>query len=490
MPGFKYLFLCFSLFLSVEKAAAQTPKGPWSLDDCIVYALSHNADVRQSTLDLEASKALQAQAKMGLLPTSIINASHGNNSGRSIDPFTNQPIVQQFQTSNLGLNADLNLFSGLQVQNTIKQTSLALKASQQDLKQTHNTISLQVALAYLAVLQNEELLEIANRQVATAKNQLERAGKLVAAGSLAQSTLADLQVQAGNDELDRINALNTLQNSRLALQQLLNLPVTPDFQIQKINLTNAVTTNYDKTATDLYSIAEKNQPSIIGADLRVRSTQKGLQAARGTLYPSLGLFGYVGSNYSSAVPTRQFVADGSGTSTQEVVSPNQYVLINGTKQYITTLEERPNGHMQDFYYFDQLDFNLRKAFGVSLTIPILNSWQARTRISNAIIARKRAEFLAENTRIKLRQEIEQAYSNLLSAKTRHETAQAQAEATTVAYQAAQKRFKNGSVHFVDLNLAKTNFDRAQSNVVRAKYDLVFRKKILDFYQNKPLTLHE
>ena len=184
----------------------------------------------------------------------------------------------------------------------------------------------------------------------------------------------------------------------------------------------------------------------------------------------------------------QFVADGSGFTTVEVASTTQYILVNGTRQPIYTTETRPNGRMQDFYYFDQLDFNLRNSFGASLSIPILNNWQARTRISNAIIARKRTEFLAETSRIKLRQDIEQAYNNLTAAQIRFETAKSQAEATEVAYVAAQKRFENGSVHFVDLNLAKTNYDRAQLNLVRFKYDFAFRRKILDFYLNQPLTI--
>lgn len=146
--------------------------------------------------------------------------------------------------------------------------------------------------------------------------------------------------------------------------------------------------------------------------------------------------------------------------------------------------------MQSFYYFDQLQFNLRKSIGLNLTIPILNGWQARNRISTAVINKKRAEFIASTERIKLRQNIEQAFANLTSSQARFQTSTKQAEATEIAYQAAQKRFENGSTHFVDLNLAKTNYDRAQSNLVRVKYEFVFRKKILDFYQNKPITLQE
>jgi len=483
-----YIFLIAGLlvFRSGE-LTAQAPHGPWSLEECVTYAIGHNPDMKASELNLEADKANQVQAKMNRLPTGSIGVSHGVNAGRSIDPFTNQPVTQQFQTTDAGLNAGLNLFSGLQVQNLIRQMNLSFKASQQDLQQTQNTVSLNVALAYLAILQNEEMLEIAQQQVSTSKSQLARADKLVAVGAMAQSTLADLKVQAGNDELERINAVDNLATAKLQLMQLMNLPAVPNFQIQRLSVQGLVETGYDKSAEEVYAIAEKIQPGIIGADLRVKSAQRGVQAVRGALYPSLSLYGYIGSNYSSAVPTTQFVADGTGFTTEEVASTTQYILVNGIRQPIYTTETSPNGQMQDFFYFDQLNFNLRNSFGVSLSIPILNNWQMRTRISNATIVRKRAELLAETSRIQLRQDIEQAYNNLAAAQTRFETAKSQSEATEVAYQAAQKRFENGSVHFVDLNLAKTNYDRAQLNLVRFKYDFAFRKKILDFYINQPLT---
>ena len=488
MSTLKISIFLFVLIYTTGNSFAQTKEGPWSLEACISYAISHNAEVRASELTLEADKATQVQAKMSLLPTGQINASHGINAGRSIDPFTNQPITQQFQTTDVGLNANLNLFNGLQLQNLIRQMNLNFKASQQDLQQVRNNITLNVALAYLAILQNEEMLEITDRQVSTSQNQLIRADKLVAVGAMAQSTLADLKVQAGNDALDRINAENNLATAKLQLMQLMNLPATTGFQVQKISVQGLVDVGYEKSVSEVYAIAEKIQPGIIGADLRVRSAQRGLQSVRGSLYPSLSLYGYVGSNYSSAVPTSRFVADGTGSTTEEVASENQYIVVNGVRQPLYTTQTQLNGRTEGFYYFDQLNFNLRNSFGLSLRIPILNNWQARTQISNAQIYRKRTEFLAENARHQLRQNIEQAYIDLTSAQTRFETAQSQAEATEMAYQAAQKRFENGSVHFVDLNLAKTNFDRAQLNLVRFKYDFAFRKKILDFYLNKPLTL--
>lgn len=484
MSVVKRILVAFAFLLAAGQAGAQTP--PWSLEACIQYALTHNSQVKQSELDLESSKALQVQSRMAMLPTGRAGASHAYNAGRSINPFTYEFIEEQFQSNDLGLNAGLTLFGGLQQQNQLRASTLQVKASRQELSQAMNQVSLQVALAYLAVLQSQELLEVADRQLAASQAQLERAQKLVQAGSMALATLADLKVQAGNDELEQVNARNNLQTARLTLMQHMNLPASADFQVQRLSVDALAAEAYGQQAAEIYALAQKRQPQILGADLRVKSSQRALQAARGSLFPSLSLFGYLGSGYSSALPPR-FIGDGTFT-TRETVSETDYILVDNARQYVVRSERVPNGRQEDFRYFDQLKFNLRKSVGLSLSFPILNGWQARSQISRAVISRKQAELAASNARIELRQQIEQAYSQLLAAQDRLQVCQRQAEATAQAYQAAQKRFENGSVHFVDLNLAKTNHDRAQSNLVRAKYEQVFREKVLDFYQDKPLTL--
>lgn len=486
MPRFTNLLLgLVLLLLRAGWAGAQVPAGPWSLEACIHYAVTNNSQVKQSELDLESSKAGQMQSRMAMLPTGRAGANHAYNAGRSINPFTYEFIEEQFQSNDLGLNAGLTLFGGLQQQNQLRANSLQVKASRQELSQSVNQVALQVALAYLAVLQDQELLEVANRQLATSRAQLERAQQLVNAGAMALATLADLKVQSGNDQLQQVEARNNLQTAKLTLMQHMNLPASADFQVQPLHVEALAAGAYEQQAGDIYALAEQRQPLIIGADLRVKSSQRAVQAARGGLFPTLSLFGYLGSGYSSALPPR-FIGDGT-FSTRESVSQTDYILVNNTRQYVTRIERVPNGHQEDFRYFDQLKFNLRKSVGLSLSFPILNGWQVRNQISTAVIGRKQAELAASNARIQLRQQIELAYSQMLAARDRLQVSRQQAEATALAYQAAQKRFESGSVHFVDLNLAKTNDDRAQSNLVRAKYEYVFRKKVLDFYQDKPLT---
>ena len=480
MSRLLHFSLVLVLFFSTGKLFAQQPPRVWSLDSCINQAVAQNIQVKQSELNLQAGRVTNAQAKAAFLPSSQLFGSHSYNTGRSINPFTNQPITDKIQSNNFGLSADVIVFNGGLLQQQLQQTKLGVQASQYELEQTRQTIALNVTLAYLQVLFNQELLTIAENQLKNTMLQVERSKHLVNAGALATSTLADLEVQAAQDELQQVTAITNLKTAKLTLLQLLNVPATTPFSIQPLATEVPATNPYNKTTDELIAIAEKIQPGIIGADLRVKSAHRGVRAARAGLLPTLSLSGYMGSNYSSAVEKTRFVPDGSST-TREVPSETDFVMIGGTRQPVIKTETIPNGATESFYYFDQLEFNMRKSISLNLTIPILNNWQNRARLSNAIIAEKTAEYTAENARLQLRQNIELAHSNLEAAQTRFQTATRQVNASKIAYEAAQKRFESGSVHFVDLNLAKTNYDKALSSQVQAKYDYLFRERILEFY---------
>lgn len=473
--------LALVLLFSAEKLAAQQTPRVWSLDSCINQAVAQNIQVKQSELNLQASRVMNAQAKAAFLPTSQLFGSHAYNFGRSIDPFTNQPTTEQIQSNNFGLSGEVILFNNGLLQHQLQQSKLGVKASQYELKQTRQTIALQVTLAYLQVLFTQELLTIAENQLKNTNLHIERSKHLVEAGALATATLADLEVQAAQDELQQVTAATDLKTARLTLLQLLNLPATTAFTIQPIATDVPVTNPYAKTTAEIVATAEKIQPGIMGADLRVKSAHYGVRSARAGLLPGLSISSYMGSNYSSAVPTSRFVADGTGSTTREVTSKTDFVLIDDVRRPLRQTETSPNGAMENFYYFDQLQFNMRKSISLNLSIPILNNWQNRARLSNALIAEKTAEYAAENARLQLRQNIEQAHTNLEATQTRYQTATRQVKASKIAFGAAQKRFESGSVHYVDLNLAKTNYDKALSNQVQAKYDFLIRQRVLDFY---------
>ena len=421
---------------------AQVADNVWSLQECIDYAIRNSIPVNRSLLQVTGNQATYNQALAGFLPTASAYAVYAVNSGYAIDQATNAFRTATFRNNYLGIDANMNLFGGFQQQNFLRQSKFLVKSSQEALQQARNEAALNVSLAYLQVLNTFELVEVARSQVELSKSQVARTERLVQAGSLPQVDLLTLQGTLANDEALLVNAQNNFDLAKIALMQQMNLPVQPEFQIERITVNDPGTEPYGQTVPEIYEIALKTQPGVQSADLLVRSRELGVASARGGYYPSLSLGGSVSSRYSSS--------------------------------------EKEN-------WRTQVDRYLGKNANLSLNIPILNGFQTRTRVATAIVQQKVAELDAQNTRLLLRQSIEQAYNNMLIASKRFVAYQTQVNALTTALKAAEIRLNVGSANQVDYNLAKQNLSLAQSNLVQSKYDYIFRTKILDFYQNKPLT---
>jgi outer membrane protein len=421
----------------------QTADNVWSLQECIDYAVRNSIPVNQSLLQVTGNQATYTQALGGFLPSVNAYAVYEVNSGYAIDQATNAFRTATFRNNYLGAEANLSIFRGFQQQNLLRQSKFLVKSSQAALQQARNEAALNVSLAYLQVLNTFELMEVARSQVELSKSQAARTERLVQAGSLPQVDLLTLQGTLANDEALLVDAQSNYDLAKIALMQQMNLPVQPEFQIEKITVNDPNTEPYGQTVPEIYEIALKTQPSVQSADLLVRSRELGVASARGGYVPNLSLRGSLDSRYSSA--------------------------------------------NNDDSWGTQIDNNLGKTTGLQLNIPILNGFQTRTRVATAVVQQKVAELDAQNTRLLLRQAIEQAYNNMLIASKRFTAFQSQVNALSTALKAAEIRLNVGSANQVDYNLAKQNLSLAQSNLVQAKYDYLFRVKILDFYQNKPLT---
>jgi outer membrane protein len=441
------LFAIAAFVLSSIGGSAQNQAQPsdnvWSLQKCIDYAIRNSIPVNQSLLQVTGNQATYTQALAGFLPTANAYAAYEVNSGYAIDQATNAFRTATFRNNYLGVEANLSLFRGFQQQNLLRQSKFLVKSSQEALQQARNDAALNVSLAYLQVLNTFELTEVARSQVELSKSQVARTERLVLAGSLPQVDLLTLQGTLANDEALLVEAQNNYDLAKIALMQRMNLPVQPEFQIERITVNDPNTEPYGQTVPEIYEVALKTQPGVQSADLLVKSRELGVAAARGAYVPNLSLRGSLDSRYSSA---------------------------NADDSWRT-----------------QIDNNLGKTAGLQLNIPIINGFQTRTRVATAVVQQKIAELDAQNTRLLLRQAIEQAYNSMLIASKRFVAYQTQVNALSTALKAAEIRLNVGSANQVDYNLAKQNLSLAQSNLVQAKYDYLFRVKILDFYQNKPLT---
>lgn len=439
----KRMFAGFCIVLIAQLAAKAQPV--YTLQACIDTALARNIQVRQSYLSSEIAAVNLKQARANLLPDLNGAFDHGINQGRSIDPFTNAYVNQSVNYASYGVNSGAVVFNGLNLKNTIKQNAYAYDASRMEWQQVKDNLTLNVILAYLQVLNNEDLLLSSANQRELSAKQLERLQILDGQGAISPSQYTDVKGQLMNDELAILNLKANLQTAKLNLAQLMNVPYNPAMAVQRIDADEFLTA-YAKSSSEVYETALQQFSLVKSVELRKKSAEYALKAARGSLYPALVLGGALQTNYSS-------------------VAQNAAGKIS---------------------YNEQIRNNVFSSLNLGLRIPIFNSFRTRNTIRLADIAVRSSELTEENTRVQLRQQIEQAHLNMTNAYERYKTLVEQVAAYTTSFKAAEARFGAGVGTSVDYLIAKNNLDRANINLISARYDFVLRKKVLDYYQNMGL----
>jgi outer membrane protein len=448
-----------------------------TLKQCVDAAIQNNLQVRQSDLQMQAAGVTLSQSKANMLPDLAGNLGHGFNQGRSIDPFTNSYINQQIAFANYSLSSGIVLFNGFQIKNLIKQNALSYEANKMDLQQTKDNVTLNVILAYLQILNNAEQLQQSVTQAGVTRRQVERLTVMNEAGAIQPAQLYDLRGQLANEELAIVTNQNALNSSKLALAQLMNVPYQADLMVEKIDA-DTLTLQYDNDPKALYATSIKQLAIVKAADLRTQSALKSVQVAKGVALPTVGLTGSFNTNYSNAATKDVLIG------TQEVPS-GDYIHLNGSKVPVITTK---NDYVsQKISYGDQFNNNYNTAVFLSIQVPILNRFRARNRVALAKIDLKNAQVTAETVKTQLSQNIEQAYFNMTAAIDKYKTLQRQVAEFTESFKTAEVRFNAGAINQVDYLIAKNNVDRANANLITAKYDYIFRGKILDYYQGT-LTL--
>jgi outer membrane protein len=364
-------------------------------------------------------------------------------------------VDKETRQGTLGVDANLVLFNGLQKFNSIKKDKIDYEASQYDADKMKDDISLMLTQAYLSILFNQELLRSAREQLEATKTQIDRTDKMVEAGTLARGSLLEIQAQGAREELSVINYENSLSLAYLDLLQILDLPGDTDFDIVVPELPAELTTGLDPVM-QVYQNALVSQPVIQSAELGVESTYKSVALAKGMRSPALSIFGGWGTNYSN----------------------NQW------KSYIPTDPD----YKVVLPFNDQFKNNQNQYLGLNLSIPIFNGYQVSSNISRARINATNSEFNLELTKNTLRKEIEQAYNDAMAAYRSYVATSQSLQSFEESFRYTEQKFNVGMANSVDYNIAKSQVTSAQSELIRAKFDFIFKTKILDFYQGKPLTL--
>ncbi|MBG8554765.1 TolC family protein [Hymenobacter guriensis] len=501
----KHLYWLLSAGLLATPAMAQTtspaqppagsvpaaPAGAWTLQRAVDYALQNNLNVRQTQLSADLNEATLRQSRAALLPTAGANASQSWNFGTSLDPLTNEFITQTIRSNNFSLSSQVTLFSGFQLRNTIKQNALTLEAGRQDVDKARNDLALNVASQYLQLVLAEELVRANQVRVNSAEQQIERTRKLLRAGAVAESNLLDAQAQQASDQTNVITAENQRDIARLQLIQLMNLSgaEAENFQIDVPQLPDPddeaeLTLNLDET----YRTAESTLPEVKAADQRVRASNLGVDVARGAYYPRLtfsaGIFTGYSSARSSFIPTGEVDYNYAPVFIYDPTVPGSVPV---PTQFVTGVAQ-PRFDVKPTAFSNQIKDNLGKQLQFNLNVPILNGFQARINMQRAQVSVQQAQLRADQTRLTLRQNIQQAYADARAAQRRYVAAKRQVEALTTAYRNAEIRFNNGLLNGTEFNISKNNLTAAESSMIQAKYEFIFRRKVLDFYQGGPISL--
>jgi outer membrane protein len=465
--------------VATPESAVKT-SGRLNLQQCIDIARQNNIQIRQGQLTVANADLQFRQSRLNKLPTALFQGNQSINGGRSINPQSNEFVQQTINSSSFQLNTSVTLYNGGVLQGSVQRDNLALQASEQELQATLNNVGLTVAQNYLNVLTGKEQLAVAQRQADVTRAQLDRTQRLVNAGSAPEASLFELRATLASNEVDIVNAQNTLDLGRVALLQAMNVPIDQAFDVEPISVPDPGLDPYTASVQQLYDIASTILPEVKGADLRVKSANLGVQVAKGGLYPTLSLNGNLSTIYSSAANT--LIATGS--TTQTTVGFYTDPISGGSVPIYTTT---PDFSRAGIGYGTQLRNNLSQSASLFLRVPIFQGNLSRNRITTAKIQQQNAELTAQNTRLQLRQQIETAYTNTRAGANRYRATQAQVASLERAFQVAESRLNAGAINATDYSIAKTNLDRARASLVQAKYDYVFRTKILDYYQNKPLA---
>ncbi|MFT3947061.1 MAG: TolC family protein [Agriterribacter sp.] len=445
-----------------------------TLKQCVDKALDNNIPVKQQGLQSDKAKADWQQAKANLLPNVNGSWGYGWNQGRSINPYSNEYLNQHFSSSSVGLSAGVTLFSGLQLQNLIRQTGYAFHASEMEWQQSKDELTLRVILQYLTVLNNEDTWHIMTEQVEVTKKQVERMSVLVEKGVNGSYMLSDLKGQLANDEISIIAAYNALQTAKLDLSQLMNMPYDKNMKLERMSEAELLEV-YPAGAEQVYAAAIENLAQIKAIDLRTKSAEKNVQIAKGAYYPTLSLGGSLSSNYSN-------VSNSLIPTTVTTVETGGYVTIDNVKNPV--MIDQQNYDQQKISYNNQIKNNVGTYVGLNLSIPIFNNLRVTTAVKKAKLNAKSAAYDAAQNRLVLKQSIEKAHQDMISAYEKYKVLLEQVTQYKESFRSAEIRFNLGTIVSTEYLITKNNYDRARLNLTQTWYEYIFRTRILDFYQGK------
>lgn len=441
-------------FLVGFSSLAQSKK--WTLRECINHAIINNISVKQSELDLQNSQIAKKDAIGNFMPGISASASHSWNIGLNQNITTGLLQNQTTQFTSVGLSANVDIFRGLQNVNQLRKSNLSLIASQYQLTKMQEDIALNVANAYLQILFNKENLKVQKEQKSLSEKQLARTTQLVEAGNVPKGDLLDVQATLASNNQKVIAAENAVLLSKLSLAQLLQLDDFKNFDISEEDVPSMLSTILNESSEAIIAKAKASRTELKIAQTNIELAKKDIQIARAAYLPSLtGFYSYTTRASNSK---RVSGVDSSGN----IITANALPI------------------------FDQFDTNKGQNFGLQLTVPIFNGFATRNNVERTKVAFERSKLNFNQQELDLERNVFTAYTDTKAAKESFEAATASLASRKLAFEYAKERYEIGLMNVFDFNQSQTALANAESEVVRTKYDYIFRIKILEFYFGVPL----
>jgi outer membrane protein len=472
--GLLTAFVCTLLLLnSTFKASAQEVI---TLQKAVERTLDRNLNIKQAQFNEAIDVENYKQAKYNRLPNLTGNPQASFNFGRSVDPSTNQFVNQSIFGLSGSITSQVLLYQGGLLKNQILANKLQLDVDKSSTAKVKNDLVLNVVSTYLSVLSNQDLLAASIQQVDLSKQTLDKVQKTFDVGNGTLADLSQAKAQVSTADLNQTTAQNQLDISILTLKQYMEMDPTANIKIEKPDVSKLtdVKSQYDAQAVFANSVGIN--PDVKLAEVQKQLAFQNIEVAKSNYYPSLGLFGSIGSNYSDA--RKNVLISPSGLETIGVVSGSNTPVV--TPGYTQTFTKYP--------FTDQFGDNFNQAIGVSLNIPIFGRFTTRTQVRKARISYQIADVTAQLAKNTLNKTIAQAVLDVRAADKKYQSAQQTFQSNKDAYDVVQQRYNVGLVNSLDYNTSLTTLNKSEFDMIQAKYELIFRSKIIDYYLGNPITL--
>lgn len=431
------------LFAATLSQPTMAQQKLWTLRECCDYAVEHNITIKQQENQCRQQEIQLSNAKNQRLPDLSGSASQNFSFGRGLTSENTYTNTNTSSTS-FSLGTSVPLFTGFQIPNNIKLNQLNLEAATQDLEKAKNDIRTQVAQAYVQILYNMELADVAHRQISIDSAQVARLQALLDIGRASEAELAQQKATMAQGVLTATQADNNLQLAILAMTQLLELPTPEGFAVVRPEI-GEVSRDNIATPDEIYVEALATKPEVQAQQLRLRATENSIKIAQAGYYPTLSFSAGLGSNYYK---TSGFKADGFATQ-----------MKNNFSQYL----------------------------GLNLNIPIFNRFQTRNSIRSAKIDRENQTLQLDNTKKSLYKEIQQVYYNAVAANQKLSSSQLATQSSETAFQLTQAKYEQGKATITEFNEAKNNYLKSQSDLTQARYEYLYQKALIQYYRGQELS---